>query len=69
MPGAFKFNPITGKLDLVYDASTLAGDFVNVTGDTMTGALVITPTSGLTALTSNLNIVLKSGYKMIFDGA
>lgn len=44
-------------------------DYVNVTGDTMTGALTITPTTGTTALTSNLNFVLKSGKKLIFDGA
>ena len=43
--------------------------YVNVPGDTMTGALTITPASGDTALTANKDIVLKAGQKMIYDGA
>ena len=43
--------------------------YVNETGDTMTGSLTITPSSGTEALKSNENIVLKSGKKLIFDGS
>ena len=41
---------------------------VAIAGDTMTGALTITPASGDVALTANKNIVLKAGQKLIFDG-
>ena len=41
--------------------------YVNVTGDTMTGELIITP-AGDTALTANKDIVLKAGQKLVFDG-
>lgn len=42
--------------------------YVNITGDTMTGALTITPTGGTAGLTVNKNIILKAGQKLIFDG-
>ena len=61
-------NPFTGKIDISMDKA--AGDdlWVNVTGDTMTGMLTITPSTSGTALISNQNIILKSGKKLIFDG-
>jgi len=46
----------------------IGGAYVKVIGDTMTGPLVITPTSGTTALIANKAIILKAGQKLIFDG-
>ena len=46
----------------------MLGAYVHIIGDTMTGPLVITPTSGDTALIANKDIVLKAGQKLIFDG-
>ena len=57
--------------DLRSDAEIIAladGYYVKLVGDTMSGALTITP-SGDTSLISNKNIILKSGQKLIFDGA
>ncbi len=42
---------------------------LDTSNDPLTGELVITPAAGTTALRSNKNIVLKSGQKLIFDGA
>lgn len=42
--------------------------YVKIKGDTMTGPLVISPTSGTTALTANKDIILKTGQKIIYDG-
>lgn len=42
---------------------------LDTSNDPLTGELVITPASGTTALRANKNIVLKSGMKLIFDGA
>jgi len=61
-------NPFTGKIDATLDKSYADGRYVNVPGDTMTGALIITPSTGTEALKSNANIVLKTGQKLIFDG-
>lgn len=66
---AWKFNPFTLEMDYYGDSTGSGGPFVKIAGDTMTGELVITPTSGTTALTANLDIVLKAGQKLIFDGA
>lgn len=69
----YKYNPFTDKLDKVKSKAEQQIDlddvYVNVTGDTMTGALTITPAAGDTALTANKDIVLKAGQKLIFDGA
>lgn len=62
------FNPLTGKFDLIGMTAAEVEAYVKVAGDTMTGALTITPASGDTALTANKNIVLKAGQKLIFDG-
>lgn len=40
-----------------------SGVYVRIVGDTMTGPLVINPTSGTDALT------LREGYRVVFDGA
>ena len=66
---SYQLNVFTGQLDLVRSLSILDDRYVNVPGDTMTGALTITPTSGTTALTANKDIILKAGQKMIYDGA
>ena len=51
---SLKLNPITGKLDVVRSLSYLDSRYVNVTGDTMTGDLLIKPsTDSLTALVVN----------------
>lgn len=63
-----KVNPTTGLLDLIGMTATEAEAYVKIIGDTMTGALTITP-SGDTALTANKNIVLRAGQKLFFDGA
>jgi len=62
-------NPFTGKIDATLDKSYADGRYVNVPGDTMTGALVITPTTGTESLRANKDIVLKTGQRLIFDGA
>lgn len=49
------------EADLIYLRLTTSND-------PLTGELVITPSSGITALRANKNIVLKSGQKLIFDG-
>jgi len=54
--------------NLKIDPTSLDARYVEITGDTMTGALTITPT-GDTSLTANKDIVLKAGQKLIFDGA
>jgi len=56
--------PDTGGINSDHDSR-----YVNVPGDTMTGALTITPASGDTSLTANKDIVLKAGQKIYFDGA
>ncbi len=68
----WKYNPFLGtktKLDKSGMTATEIAAYVKIIGDTMTGALTITPASGDTALTANKNIILKSGQKLIFDGA
>jgi len=72
---AFKYNPITDKLDKVNsrtEINTLVDeDYVNVTGDTMTGLLNIalpSPSTDEPALQANKDIILKAGRKLIFDG-
>jgi len=42
---------------------------LDTSNDPLTGELVITPSTGTTALRANSDIVLKSGQKLIFDGA
>lgn len=42
--------------------------YVEVEGDTMTGPLIINPSTGTTALTVHKDIILKAGEKLIFDG-
>jgi len=43
-------------------------DYVEVAGDTMTGELIIDPSTGTNAIDCQKNITLKSGQKLIFDG-
>ena len=42
---------------------------LDTSNDPLTGELVITPAVATTALRANKNIVLKSGFKLIMDGA
>jgi len=70
-----KYNPVTDKLDRVNSEADIhnmiADDYVNVTGDTMTGLLNIalpSPSTDEPALQVNKNIVLKAGRKLVFDG-
>lgn len=42
---------------------------LDASNDPLTGELVITPTNEEVALRANKDIVLKSGRKLIFDGA
>jgi len=63
-----KINPTTNKLDLVLADDDLDGVYVRIIGDTMTGPLVISPSSE-TSLTSNKDIILKSGRRLVFDGS
>ena len=42
---------------------------LDTSNDPLTGELVITPASGTNALKANKDITLKSGQKLIFDGA
>ena len=49
--------------------SALVLDYVEVAGDTMTGELIIDPVAGDIALDCQKNITLKSGQKIIYDGA
>jgi len=42
---------------------------LDTSNDPLTGELVITPAAGTEALRANADIVLKSGSKLIFDGA
>lgn len=65
---SLKFNPLTGTFDLVGMTASEASAYVKIIGDTMTGQLTITPSSGDTALKADKDIVLKSGQKLIFDG-
>lgn len=59
----------TGGGTMTEDAikALIDDDYVNVPGDTMTGALTITP-AGSTALTANKDVVIKAGKKLILDG-
>ena len=56
-------NALTGK---VADGVYLRLDTTN---DPLTGELVITPSSGSSALKANKDIILKAGQKLVFDGA
>jgi hypothetical protein len=58
---------IDNPMSLIQLQLLLDDIYVNETGDTMTGELIITP-AGDTALTANKDIVLKPGRKMIFNG-
>ena len=62
-------NPFTGKYDQTINKTATDARYVNVPGDTMTGKLTIDPTSGTKSLDAQKDIVLKSGRKLIFDGA
>lgn len=42
--------------------------YVLVVGDTMTGKLVIKPTSGDDSLYTDKRIIIKSGQRLYFDG-
>lgn len=65
----FKYNPFTDKLDKVNSEAEIhnmvADDYVNVTGDTMTGALTVTA-AGYSEFAGGIK--LKAGQKLIFDG-
>jgi hypothetical protein len=63
-----KLNPLTGKFDLIGMTATEISAYVKIAGDTMTGALTITPVSGDTALKVNKDIKILAGQKIIFDG-
>lgn len=65
----YRVNAVTGQLDLTLDKDELDGVYVFKIGDTMTGELIINPTSGNTSLTAKKNIVVKAGQKIYFDGA
>jgi hypothetical protein len=63
----------SGKTIVTVSLDTVAADArylkLNTSNDPLTGELVITPASGTTALRSNADIVIKSGKKLVFDGA
>jgi len=61
---ANKYDKILGE----YREDDAAGKYVDKTGDTMTGELIINST-GTTSLTANKDIVIKAGQKLILDGA
>lgn len=42
---------------------------LDTTNDPLTGELVLTPGSGTNALKANLDITIKAGEKVIFDGS
>ena len=65
---AYELNALTGKFDKVKGFGELDARYVEVAGDTMTGELIISPT-GANSLDAQKNITLKSGQKLIFDGA
>lgn len=59
---------VTDHDERYYTESEVIALFVNLSGDTMTGALTIEP-SGDTALTVKKDIYLKAGQKLYLDGA
>jgi hypothetical protein len=64
----YKFNPFTGNFDYY---ELVDGVYVKIAGDTMTGDLTV-PTLYATDTGSskfNSDVILKSGVKLIFDGA
>jgi hypothetical protein len=69
----YKVNPFTSNLDDIGNLNQATADArylkLNTSNDPLTGELVITPASGTTALRSNADIVIKSGKKLVFDGA
>ena len=62
----YKYNPFTDKLDKTNSKAEMKKKlddvYVNETGDTMTGPLIVEPSSGTTSIT------IKAGTKLIFDG-
>lgn len=52
-----------------WTAEQLQALFVQKIGDTMTGKLTITPTSGDDALIANKDVTVKAGQKIYVDGA
>jgi hypothetical protein len=66
---SFKFNVFSGTLDIAgLSISTANGKYVLKSGDTMTGPLIINPSSGNTALTIEANQYIKAGKRLYFDG-
>ncbi len=63
------YKPQIEGLDRVGLTRTQADSrLVKKSGDTMTGLLTITPSSGDIAIRANKDIVLKAGQKLYFDG-
>ena len=58
-----------GSQDLTKAFADLLYLRLDTSNDPLTGELVITPASGTNALKANKDITLKSGQKLIFDGA
>ena len=51
-----------------YTLAQLQDLFVEIIGDTMTGELIIDPSSVDTSLTAKKDIILKADQKLYFDG-
>jgi hypothetical protein len=63
------FPELIDKNGISQSAADLRYLKLDTSNDPLTGELVITPVDGTNALKANMNITLKAGQKLIFDGA